>query len=311
MTQKKQAHKGTATKPYGAVNKAAVKKQTTRPVKAAAKPPVKTAKKSKVASKPPAKAVKPARKPAKKPAKVVKPVKSVKTPARTAKQVVKMAAKRAVKPAVKPAAKPGKKQAVKGTKVPARVPVAPAKPAKPAKPVKPARVRMMAKLQKMSPEVRNAIVRQPKGELGAEIEAFCPRCKAETTHVVASLMGEKIRRIKCRSCSSEHNYHRSLLLRQRLARSEEVPVARARRREEASSLSAARMFDEQMIGRNPTQAKVYLIKEKYYVEDLLTHSLFGIGLVMKIKEDEKIEVLFRSGAKVLAHNRFIPAPKKK
>ncbi|MFA6033924.1 MAG: hypothetical protein WC889_13570 [Myxococcota bacterium] len=163
----------------------------------------------------------------------------------------------------------------------------------------------------MSPEVRNAIIRQPKGELGAEIEAFCPHCKAETTHVVASLMGEKIRRIKCRSCSSEHNYHRSLLLRQRLARSEEVPVARARRREEASSISAARMFDEQMIGRNPSQAKVYMIKEKYYVEDLLKHSLFGMGLVLKIKEDEKIEVLFRSGAKVLAHNRFIPAQKKK
>jgi hypothetical protein len=121
------------------------------------------------------------------------------------------------------------------------------------------------------------------------------------------MMGEKIRRVRCGVCGTEHNFHRSQTLKLRSARTEvQAPVRK--RREEQRAHTHARIFEEQMLGRDPGHAKPYDIKDKYYHEDLVTHPLFGLGLVTRIKEDGKIEVLFREGSKTLAHNRFVPPP---
>jgi len=142
------------------------------------------------------------------------------------------------------------------------------------------------------------------------LDAFCPRCKFETEHVVTFMLGAKIRRIKCTACGAEHNFHRSQLLKLRSAK-DEMEQARRKKEEEAEHQALGRMYDEQMLGRDVSNIKAYSIKEKFYLEDIVNHPLFGIGLVTKLKEDGKVEVLFKSGFKVLAHNRFNPQIAKK
>ena len=231
---------------------------------------------------------KPARKaPAKKAA--VKPAKKPARKTLSRKPAPKKAAPK--KPAVKPAVVAKKPAPVKA------VPKPPAAPAKP--PAAPAKGKGTADKAKGA------------AKSGKTLEAFCPRCKAETMHVVSVMLGEKIRRVKCNVCSTEHNFHRSMQLRARVVKTEGVPPAK-RRKEELRAHSVQRMFEEQMLGRDPGSAKAYHLKDKYYLEDIITHLLFGLGLVTKIKEDGKIEVLFKDGARILAHNRFAPpAPGKK
>jgi len=142
------------------------------------------------------------------------------------------------------------------------------------------------------------------------LDAFCPRCKFETEHVVTFMLGAKIRRIKCTACGAEHNFHRSQLLKMRSAK-DEMEQAKRKKEEEAEHQALGRMYDEQMLGRDISNIKVYSIKEKFYLEDIVNHPSFGIGLVTKLKEDGKVEVLFKSGFKVLAHNRFNPQISKK
>jgi hypothetical protein len=124
------------------------------------------------------------------------------------------------------------------------------------------------------------------------------------------MIGSKVWRVKCAACSTEHNFHRSQLLKLRSAREEEVE-ARRRKEIKNESRSAERAYDEHMIGRNVAQAKRYNIKDKYYLEDVVNHPAFGLGLVTRVKEDGKVEILFKAGLKVLAHNRFMPATGKK
>src|SRR5437867_3853380 len=45
-------------------------------------------------------------------------------------------------------------------------------------------------------------------EIGQEIEAFCPRCKADTTHIVVSRYEDEIRRVRCTSCEDIHAFRR-------------------------------------------------------------------------------------------------------
>src|SRR4051812_40984235 len=45
-------------------------------------------------------------------------------------------------------------------------------------------------------------------EVGAEVEAHCPKCKADTTHVVISKYEDEIRRVQCNPCGDVHGYRK-------------------------------------------------------------------------------------------------------
>ena len=49
-------------------------------------------------------------------------------------------------------------------------------------------------------------------------------------------------------------------------------------------------------------AKRYSPKDKYAAGDLVQHPNFGLGIATALK-DNKVEVLFEEGAKVLVHGR--------
>ena len=56
-------------------------------------------------------------------------------------------------------------------------------------------------------------------------------------------------------------------------------------------------------GRDLSRSRRYTIKETFEVDDVVDHKKFGIGLVTKMLGDQKIEVTFREGAKILIHDR--------
>jgi hypothetical protein len=58
-----------------------------------------------------------------------------------------------------------------------------------------------------------------------------------------------------------------------------------------------------MKGRDLSRAKPYKPVLRYEEDDVLSHATFGIGAVMKLLADDKVEVAFPSGIKVLVHGR--------
>ena len=45
-------------------------------------------------------------------------------------------------------------------------------------------------------------------EVGSDVEAYCPKCKADTTHVVISKYEDEIRRVQCNPCGDVHSYRK-------------------------------------------------------------------------------------------------------
>jgi len=43
--------------------------------------------------------------------------------------------------------------------------------------------------------------------LGDLIDDHCPRCKRLTNHVIASFMGDKVVKVVCQACHSEHPFY--------------------------------------------------------------------------------------------------------
>jgi len=42
--------------------------------------------------------------------------------------------------------------------------------------------------------------------LGDDIDDYCSRCKLSSTHSVVSMVGEEVKKVRCRTCNYEHNY---------------------------------------------------------------------------------------------------------
>ncbi len=42
--------------------------------------------------------------------------------------------------------------------------------------------------------------------LGDDVDDYCSRCKLSTNHSAGSLVGEDVKKVRCRTCGYEHNY---------------------------------------------------------------------------------------------------------
>lgn len=42
--------------------------------------------------------------------------------------------------------------------------------------------------------------------IGDYIDDYCSRCKFSSDHAVVSMVGEDVKKVRCRTCNTEHNY---------------------------------------------------------------------------------------------------------
>ena len=54
--------------------------------------------------------------------------------------------------------------------------------------------------------------------LGDYIDDYCTRCKRSTDHSVVSMFSDDVKKVRCRTCDSEHNYKHNKGSREMTAR---------------------------------------------------------------------------------------------
>jgi hypothetical protein len=133
-------------------------------------------------------------------------------------------------------------------------------------------------------------------EVGAEVEAHCPKCKADTTHVVISKYEDEIRRVQCNPCGDVHGY------RKPKGESEEEPEPTPKKK-----AAKAKPTYDQIIAKSKKPPRNYAIDEYFKESEIVAHPKFGVGVVSENIGDDKIEVTFKENGKeekrVLVHNR--------
>ncbi|MDB4964502.1 MAG: hypothetical protein JWN44_191 [Myxococcales bacterium] len=132
-------------------------------------------------------------------------------------------------------------------------------------------------------------------EVGAEVEAHCPKCKADTQHVVVSKYEDEIRRVQCNPCGDVHPYRKP-----RGEGDEEAEPTPAQKKKAAK---AKPTWEQVMAKSAKKQPKPYQLGEYFKENELLSHPKFGVGFVSENIGDDKIEVTFKDDKRVLVHNR--------
>jgi len=144
---------------------------------------------------------------------------------------------------------------------------------------------------------------------GREIDAYCTRCKRLAGHRIVAMVGASPARVQCQACQSVHNY------RPRAPGEKEASgaprriasgAAPATTRSSVTKAEQARrdretQWEKATSGKTPSEFRRYDVKQRFAEGDLVRHAKFGDGVVIRIIDAAKIEVLFKDGdAKTLA-----------
>ncbi len=132
-------------------------------------------------------------------------------------------------------------------------------------------------------------------EVGSDVEAYCPKCKADTTHVVISKYEDEIRRVQCNPCGDVHSFRKP-----RGEAEDDIPEPVAARKR---ALLKKQTWDEFFSKHGEKNAKPYEFRETYRENAIVFHPKFGKGYVSEVVSESKVEITFEDARRILVHNR--------
>lgn len=162
-----------------------------------------------------------------------------------------------------------------------------------------------------------------KPRTGGEIDAYCTKCKLDLGHRIIAMVGDEIKKVECRTCGSHHLYRRPKSQREERARileakptlgsastsggtaktaaprtnSERVRAAEKAEREQLTA------WEKAIAGQPASAFKPFRITLTLAEGELVRHSKFGDGVVAKVIDKGKVEILFQDGPRTMAHGQ--------
>jgi hypothetical protein len=138
-------------------------------------------------------------------------------------------------------------------------------------------------------------------EVGSDVDAYCTKCKMDTTHVVVAKYEEEIRRVQCNVCGSVHNYKPP---KGDADDDSETPAAKKKTAVKKAT------WEEVSAKKDFSHARPYAFEMMLKENDLIQHAAFGPGVVTEIVGPTKAEVVFQDQKRILVYNRADLAKKK-
>ena len=149
---------------------------------------------------------------------------------------------------------------------------------------------------------------------GDRIEARCTRCNDITGHVIVALVGGEIVKVECRACGSVHKYYPPATPKEAkrkeavnsfkptstpsTAAASPAAVSRAAAKAQKAAEDMEQNWQRTM-NMTAASARPYAMNESFAVGDVIDHPKFGSGVVQEIFPPDKMQILFRDGAKML------------
>jgi hypothetical protein len=124
--------------------------------------------------------------------------------------------------------------------------------------------------------------------VGGTIDGWCGKCKLVLAHTIEAMIDDMPARVHCNTCNSQHSYKPHAVTSTKRISSKIPTLPKARQ--------------EKLLKENTTP-KVYSITDRYAPGDVIQHKNFGLGIATAVKDENKIEVRFEGGSKLLMHDR--------
>lgn|GEM_PF-247525 len=146
--------------------------------------------------------------------------------------------------------------------------------------------------------------------VGAEVDAYCTKCRLILNHVVVAMVGKRPKKVECLTCHSQHMYRASEPgSRGKESSAAASSVSKQDKEMEKKKAKLKRLQEKEkelwkeiMAKKDLTMAKPYIMSDSYEIEDVINHSRFGMGIVTHLITPQKMEVLFEDGYRCMVCN---------
>lgn len=142
---------------------------------------------------------------------------------------------------------------------------------------------------------------------GGEVDSWCTKCKLVLNHRIIAMVGPVPARVECSTCGSHHNFRpRSPGEKAPSSgtRTSSAPAkARATRgptKDQQAALDRERSWEKAIAGKGVRDFRAYRVNETFAEGDLVKHAKFGDGVVTRVVDAGKIEILFKDQPRTLA-----------
>ncbi len=147
---------------------------------------------------------------------------------------------------------------------------------------------------------------------GGEVDAWCTKCKLVLNHRIIAMVATKPVRVECSTCSSHHNFRghapgdkpaaggSASSGTRRVTGGAGPASARGPTKAVQAALDRERSWERAVSGHTVGEFKPYRVSGMFTEGELIRHSKFGDGIVTRIIDTKKIEILFKDDTRTLA-----------
>ena len=131
--------------------------------------------------------------------------------------------------------------------------------------------------------------------IGKSVDSWCARCKFMLAHTIEAVVNDKITRTHCNTCGAQHAYRRNP------PGTASAKLRGASSAHGGSTKASPPAVDYQALlnGKDVGNARAYKMSERFQPKEIIRHPTFGIGLVVRVRDANKIDVGFSDGLKTL------------
>jgi hypothetical protein len=145
---------------------------------------------------------------------------------------------------------------------------------------------------------------------GGEVDSWCTKCKLVLNHRIIAMVGGTPVRVECSTCGSHHNF------RPRAPGEKAPSVVRSSSSSAGSSgprstrlsvtkaqqalLDREKAWEKATSGKAVNEFRPYRVDQTFAEGDLIRHKKFGDGVVTRILDPKKVEILFKDEPRTLA-----------
>ncbi len=124
--------------------------------------------------------------------------------------------------------------------------------------------------------------------IGGSIEGRCTKCRKNLSHIIVTLSDGSPAKVRCTACDREHPF-----------RPPTIPKKTAARRAIDPKIAEREEWQRLQPDMEMAKACDYSMDGTYKAKALINHPNFGLGRVLRIMGDRKVEVLFEDGKKIM------------
>lgn len=146
---------------------------------------------------------------------------------------------------------------------------------------------------------------------GGEVDSFCTKCRMMLNHRIIAMVGPKPVRVECSTCGSHHNFREyppGEAPRATSSGSKVSAVGAGPRAPRVSHVAKAeqerrdreQQWEKAIAGKAMGDFKRYNVGGTFTAGELIRHAKFGDGVVTRVIDANKVEILFKDEARTLA-----------